>query len=463
MKIKKTLFHTVLFVVLLNISLKSSVENFEEFLPKSTEFTLENGIKVFYIKDELPQLHVVVSVGFGTLYEKKNTAGLSELLAASLSLGGSRKYPGGKLHESVESLGGKISVGSSWEATVISMKVLSRFREEALDILADLLSSPNLNTGDINSARLLQIEKIRRKSDSPDETAIEKAREIIFDGEGYGSVPTAEKVGSFSDILVRETWEKYFVSGNILVGVSSGDDLPLIRKGLSEKLSVIRKGNRVRYDADRDALQKRMREKSSKIFFLPKNIPQSTIVLGTVAPEIDRQSQYPLSLMNYILGEGSFNSRLMNEIRVKKGLAYTVMSTIRFRSRTGVFLAFAQTRNDQAGSVFSTMQSCISGMSDREVTDDELTLAKNFISNSFIFRFDTRDDLLGNYIFTEYNVLPGSYFHDYLRHVNGVSKADIMRESRALFRDGLVRVVVGHASVVSQLKEFGDVVILEQK
>src|SRR4030042_1123729 len=95
-------------------------------LPPVETARLGNGIRLFYIKDDLPQVSIVVSIGFGRLYEKKENAGISELIASTISLGGSENYPGESLHEKIDQMGGRLSVSSSWEGTVISIKVLDR-------------------------------------------------------------------------------------------------------------------------------------------------------------------------------------------------------------------------------------------------------------------------------------------------------------------------------------------------
>ena len=98
-------------------------------LPPVKTFILANGAKVYYVQDDLPQVTIVASVGFGRLYEKKATAGLAELLAKTVSLAGSEKYPGMKLHEKIDAMGGILSVASSFERTTVSLSVLPRFRD----------------------------------------------------------------------------------------------------------------------------------------------------------------------------------------------------------------------------------------------------------------------------------------------------------------------------------------------
>lgn len=430
-------------------------------LPPVETAVLENGLRLFYIRDELPQVTIVVSFGFGKLYETRDTAGIAELIAKTVSLGGSRSYPGSALHEKIDSMGGRLSVASSFENTVISIKVLDRFRDEAFAIAADLAINPNLGPPYLDNAKSLVADSIRRKYDDPAEIAFDRAKAIIFDGEGYGSLPTTERIQSFTPAQVRETWEKYCTAGGAMVGISSS-------LGLDETLRLCRKhfssmtaGGGAPYGADREKALERVRANRGKIFFYPKDIPQSTIVLGTAAPDIRYRGADALEIMNYVLGGGTFSSRLMTEIRVKRGLAYAVQSILRPRNRIGLFLAFAQVENRTAAETLGLLTDNIKKMAGEDITGRELAWARSAISNSFIFQFDTPMNVLSNYMFLAYNNLPADYFTGYLARIGGVKETDVRAEARALLDAGLVTVVVGNESVIGDLKKLGDVVILK--
>ena len=102
-------------------------------------------------------------------------------------------------------------------------------------------------------------------------------------------------------------------------------------------------------------------------------------------------------MMNYILGGGSFTSRLMREIRVKRGLSYSVQSIIRFRKNTGIFLAFAQTKYETTDSALSLLLENTGLMSEEMVTDEEIKWTNESIKNSYIFEFDTPQSILNKY------------------------------------------------------------------
>ena len=430
-------------------------------LPPVETARLENGIRLFYVKDELPQISIVVSVGFGRLYEKKENAGISELIATTISLGGSKNYPGEALHEKIDSMGGRLNVNSTWENTIISIKVLDRFKDEAFAIAADLAARPNLDPPYLDTAKALVADSIRRKYDDPAEIAFSKVREIIFDGDGYGSYPTEEKIGSYSPELVRETWKAYCAGSGVMIGISSSLDFAETRRLCRKYFSAVAAGGGASYNVDLPKVRERVKGSGNKIFFYPKDIPQSTIIVGTVAPDIGYQGDYALEIMNYILGGGSFNSRLMTEIRVKRGLAYAVQSIVKFRHKTGLFLAFAQVENKTAGEALGLLYKNIDMISHETISSGELEWARRSIANSFIFQFDTPMNILANYMAIAYNDLPADYFSAYIAHINGVTGLNILTEARAMLDYGLITVVVGNESVLRDLKKHGEIVIIK--
>jgi zinc protease len=429
-------------------------------LPQVKSLSTKNGLGLFYIKDELPRLIIILSAGFGKLYENNLNAGISDLLAQTLSLAGSKKYPADVLHNTIESIGGRFSVQSSFEETLIVVEVIEKYSGLALDILSDMVMNPNLDEKILEKARSLLLEDLRRKKDSPDMLAFDKAKEIIFNGTGYGAYPTEKSLNSISRNDLLKIMNNYFTAKNIILGIASPQNFNEIENNL-KGFESLKEGAVMNYSTDINAIKASLAEKSKKIYLLPKDIPQAVIVVGTVAPDIKDAGFYPLSLMNDILGGSDFSSRLMHEIRVKRGLAYAVQSTIRFRKNTGIFFAFAQTRNDSADTALSLMLENIEQMSKFQVKNEELKLAKDSIKNSYIFEFDTPANILKKYSFLSYNSLPESFLFNYVKSMEDVSKDEIQKAAGELFGKGLVKMVVGKKELEKKLSKFGSVVIIE--
>jgi len=454
-------FNVLLFFVFIFQSLSFASVSDNVDIPDVKSLHLNNGVRVFHIDDDLPRTVFYVSIGYGRLYEEKNRAGVSELLARTISIAGTKKYPGNRMYSVLESVGGEINFIPGWENTVIELKILSRHSDLAFDILSDILLNPLFDEKSIESARELILEKIKRSRDNPADFAFEKLREIIFCGSGYGGVPSETTIDSLTPSDLEIIREKYFRGGNISIAVSSSVKADSFFKSAERYFSGISAGDRVYYSADKSCAEKSLARSRGKIYLIPMDLDQATIVTGTVAPELSYNGNYALHVMNYILGGGSFNSRLTSEIRVKRGLAYSVFSLVRNRYSTGVFMSFVQTRNENVPIVLSLINENIEKMTRDPVPDSELSWARESIINSYIFKFENISGILSNYLDIDYNNLDKNYYNDYTDNIKSVTSEEILKEAKLLFGKGKIIVIAGSKNLIHDLKSYGEVIILE--
>lgn len=448
-------------LILINLPSATAAETGNIDMPAVKSFSLDNGVRLFHIDDELPRTVFYVSTGYGRLYENKDKAGMSELLTRTLSIAGTKKYPGNKMYSALEAVGGEINFIPGWENVVIEIKVLSRHSDLAYDIISDIMLNPEFNEESLVAAKGLVSEKIKRGRDNPADMAFEKLRELIFCGSGYGSAPSEKTVDSVSLSDLKAVWKQYFKGGNVSIAVSSSIDADEFFKVSKKYFGPINKGERIYYSTDVDCVKKSLLENKGKIFLIPMDLEQATLVMGTSAPDMSYEGNYALNVMNYILGGGSFNSRLTNEIRVKKGLAYSVFSLVRNRYSTGVFMSFVQTRVENVPLTFELMLENIGEMAIKAIPEKELLWAKESIIKSYIFKFEKTSDILSNYLDIDYNGLDKSYYNDYPQRINSVESEEILEEASLLFNKGLITVVVGDKKIAEKLKSYGEVIILE--
>jgi zinc protease len=432
-------------------------------IPGVKSFTLDNGVKVFSITDDLPRSEIIVSVSYGRLFENGSNAGLSEVIADTLLLSGSSRYPGHSLIDTLESAGGSISVDAGWESITISLKVIERHTGLAFDIIGDLILNPLFNGDGVKYSAGRVYEKHRRRMDDPATRGISALREIVFNGKGYGASITRQSISSITEKTVSDTWTKHTTGGNIIVSVSSSLGSDEIGRICRKSFGLAKRGDREYYTADIETVKSQLAAKSRNIYFIPADYDQATIICGTPAPDVKYGGNYAIDVMNYILGGGSFGSRLMTDIREKRGLAYSVFSHVAARYGAGLFLCFAQTRNEETANVLSLMKTHISRMYNEPVPADELAWAKSAITNSYVFNFSSVARILSMYFTMDYYGLDQDYYSKYTSRIEAVTSKEIIDESRMLFSRGLVTVVVGKRGTHNGLSEYGNVVIIEEK
>lgn len=429
-------------------------------LPAVHERVTERGLRIIHIHDELPQVVFAASVGYGRLYEKGKSAGAGMLLEKFITLAGSKKYPGRKLHQALQDIGARLSVSTGWEQCIVSIQVLQRHHEKALDIFADILQHPNFDEKYLPMARAMVIEELRRRDDDPAQVALEHVRHLIFNGTSYGAMPTPAKVRAMNTAMLQKLWQDHVTGVNTVIGVTSPLEGKVIAAKISSTFASIQKGKTREYQSDNAAARKNVALKKDTIYFYRKNIPQATIVAATVAPTGKSEDRFALTVMNYILGGGSFNSRLMKDIRVQRGLAYTVQSIYRGRKNAGLFLVFTQTKTGKVPLVLDIIDSHLKKISREKVTEKEINWIREYIKNSYIFRFNTPLSLLTSLIDLHYYGLPRSYLKSYPRKIGTVTRDDIVEKTAKLLEPGYIRVVVGSEKLYRELKKTKNVELL---
>lgn len=278
--------------------------------------------------------------------------------------------------------------------------------------------------------------------------AMEKARQYVFGDSGYGAVMTPQSLDAITVADLEQLWKRYAVKENVRIGIVTSLDNQAIMKHIPQLTAALSHGKAVDYTADIETAKNNISTKG--IYFIEKDIPQSTIVIATVAPSIQSNKRYALEVGNYILGGGSFNSWLMDEIRVKRGYAYSTGSIVRMRKNIGLFLAYAQTSANTTIPTLEIMQKVMAHYATTGPTGEQLQWAKDALLKSYIFDFKSLRDIVQFYMWLDYNKLPVSYIHEYPDGIMSVNNSDIVQSFNTI-ASGYIIVVVGNKEVKQQL------------
>jgi len=412
-------------------------------LPKVESFTLSNGVTIKYIHDELPRITIAAMVATGFLYEKNAQAGITEMTAKALSFCGTHKYPGRALAEYTDSTGSRYGISPDWESVTVSYQALDEFTEDAFSVTGGILIDPPLKNENISLAKHLMKEKIAREKEDPMMAAYLAARKLIYGNESYGIRATSATVDGFSIDEVNRYWKDAVCSRNMVIGIASSRPLAEI-KALAEKyFGIVPEGERRTYSADRAADFERAEKNAGKVYHIYRDIPQSTIVILSPGADLHNPGADSLDVADQILGGGDFNSKLVREIREKRGLAYGAGSVTRMRDRTGLFMAYSQCDNTKAAEVLSLMRESISDTAGGKISDDEMRLAKQSIVRSYIFAFDSELSVLSRYLSLWYGNFSEDYLTGYPARIEGVTKESVSSAFGSIVNKGYVTVVLG--------------------
>jgi len=425
-------------------------------LPNTERVVLGNGMVVHMLEDhELPQVSISALIGTGGVYEPDEKTGLAALTGTVMRSGGTVSTSPEKMDDELEFMASSIESGIGDDSGYLSMSTLSRNLERTLLVFAQVLMEPYFREDKVELARKLSIESLRRQNDDPKAIADRELTKAVYRGTPLGQVPSFASIAAITrdDMIVFH--RKYYHPNNVILSVA-GDF------NSREMLLLL---NRVfagwkREPVEFPKIKTPVAEFRPEVLYVAKDVNQSVIRMGHMGIDKDNPDMYAIRVMDAVLGSSGFNSRLMSEVRNAQGLAYNVESSFDIGRRyLGKFTAETETKAQTTAKTIGLMEKIIAGMTKEPVTDQELTLAKDSIINSFIFGFTSPAVVANQKARLEYYHYPAGYLDNYRDNIARVTRDDVLRVARKyLHPEALKLVVVGDARLFDKpLSTFGRV------
>lgn len=424
-------------------------------IPTSERVSLSNGMVVYMLEDhELPLVNVTAYINVGSIHEPPEKTGLAGIAGAVIRSGGTTSLSPDRLDAELEFMASGIESGIGDDLGNLTMYTLTKNLDRTLELFSDVLLRPAFNEGRFELARKNTKEAIRRQNDDPKGIAGREIRRALYDGHPLGRVPTMETVDRITRDDLAAFHRRFYRPQGMILAVS-GDFKSAEMKAKLEKLfGDWRPGEeKVPEVGTPDITPKK------QILLARKQVSQSVIRMGHLGLEKNNPDQYAVRVMDYILG-GGFTSRLTQEIRSNQGLAYHAGSRFDIGRRfPGTFIAETETKSATTARAIGLMQGIIAGLTKEPVSDEELSLAKEAIVNSFIFGFAKADSVVNQQARLEFYGFPAGYLEGFRDNIARVSREDVLRVARTyLHPDALTVMVVGDDGKFDQpLSAFGPV------
>ncbi|MBI4684087.1 MAG: insulinase family protein [Nitrospirae bacterium] len=388
---------------------------------------LNNGLTVLHSeKHNIPIIMVTMIVKASPLNEPQEKAGLSNLVAELLDEGTKTKKSS-DISEEIEFIGASIGASAGSDYTTITLSVLKKDVQKGFELFSDIIQNPAFLQEELERKRELIKGSLKHREEEPSFLAGRAFHKEVFGEHPYGRLVegTPETISSITREDLVEFHSRYFIPNNAIlsvVGDLTGAELDLLIKrymgdwkstGMTEKQINPMPG-----------------EKTRKVVKIDKDVTQATIIIGHMGISRDNPDYYAVSVMNYILGGGGFSSRLMQKIRDDMGLAYDVHSFFTPNKEKGVFQAGVQTKNESANTVIEEILKQIERIRKEEVSDEEISSAKSYLTGSFPRRLDTNRKIADFLASVEFYNLGLDYAEKYPLYINSVTKADVLRVAR---------------------------------
>ncbi len=389
---------------------------------------LPNGVRVIAAPlKERRSVAIGLWVHIGGRDEEPRMSGVSHFLE-HIVFKGTSKRSADQIKEAVEGVGGSLNAFTSEEYTCFLAKAPARHFEEVFDVLSDMVQGAALKEADIKKERAVILEEIKMTQDQPSQLVEEHLAELLWPNHGLGRplAGTPNTVGSLTREQMKNYRDSYYEPGLITVVAAGAIDAKTLWKVAGSRLGLAKKKNL----KETQPFNPAQTQPSSKIF--SKKTEQTHLALGLHTFAKDHPDVYVLDILNVLLG-GNMSSRLFNEVREKRGLAYEISSSVRKFHETGAFVISAGVGSERTEEAIRVILDELKKMAKESTKEDELKRAKEFYLGQLDLSLEsTMNQMLWA---GENAVCLGRLIsqEEVAAHVEKVTAEDLKRVSKKLF------------------------------
>ncbi|MDQ3184974.1 MAG: insulinase family protein [Pseudomonadota bacterium] len=400
-----------------------------------------SGARVYFVESrDLPILDVSVDFSAGSstdTLEKSGRAGLT-LHLVHLGAGGLTED---QIAKAIADVGAQLGAHFDQDRAGVTLRTLSsaRERKQALDIFSKVIQHPKFAVNVLEREQARVIAGLKEADTKPDHIADRALMKMLYGSHPYGLRGSGE-VESISALRRQDLLDFYrsrYIAADAVVSIMgdvSRAEAAAIAESLTKDLPQGKPADILPAVTPPVAETRRIIHPAT----------QSHILLAYPGLRRGDPDYFPLLVGNYILGGGGFTSRLMEEIRQKRGLAYSVHSHFTPLEKEGPFEIGLQTRKEQSDEALNLTRKIVTDFVADGPTKEELAAAKQNIIGSFPLRMDSNKKIIGYLAIIGFYKLPLTYLDDYIKAVEKVTIAEITDAFRRRIKpDGMVAVVVG--------------------
>jgi len=410
--------------------------------PQPKRIELSNGMVIFLQEDhELPLIGATARIRGGSVNEPADKVGLVDIYGDVWRTGGTKTQTGDQLDDFLEVRAAKVETGGDSDSTTISLSCLKGDFDDVFKVFADLLQNPEFRADKIDIAKKGMEDSISRRNDQAGRIASRESAKLAYGADNpyvreaeYATVAAVTR----QDLL---DWHKTYIQpNNMILGISGDFDASAMEAKLRAAFESWAKGPAV----PRNEIQ--YHPASPGYYLIPKeDVNQSNIRMVTLGTTRNNPDYYAISVFNEAFA-GGFSSRLFNDIRTKRGLAYNVGGGIGANfGRPGILQFVMGTKSQSTIESVQALDENIDNLAKQPITAQEIKNAKDAILNAFIFRLDSPDKVLEERMTYEFYGYPADWLDKYPAEIQKVTAADVNRiAAKYVHRDQLAVLVVGN-------------------
>lgn len=399
-----------------------------------------NGVSAWLVRDTaLPLVHVKLAWRGGTSADPQNLAGLTALMA-DLMTQGAGDLDAQAFQQALADKAIKLNISAGRDEITLSLQCLSRFKQDCFALLEQALHSPRFDKDALERARAARLAGLERRRQNPASLAYTGFYENAFPGHPYGRSPDAEEAGlqRVTATHLRDQYERHLARDNALIAIVGDMSQSETRRLLTRLFGALPENHRLTLPAFAKIQAK------AKMLHQARRGPQTTIYFGHQGIGYDHPDFFAHFVMNHILGGGGFTSRLTEEVREARGLAYSVVSYLSPGQYGHIWLGTVASDNKTAQQALDIIRDEMRRLADERVSADRLAAAQTYLTGAYALRFDSGSKIAGQLIGVRLNGLSADYFQTRNQAIRAVTPDDIQRAARSLLQpDRLIVSAVG--------------------
>src|SRR6202158_2427062 len=415
---------------------------FKPQAPKRIE--LKNGMVIFLQEDhELPLIDGTARIRGGSVNEPDAKVGLIDIYGEVWRTGGTKTQTGDQLDDFLEVRAAKVETGGGADSTTISWSCLKGDLDDVFKAFKDVLQNPEFRADKLDIAQKEAFDGISRRNDDISEIAHRETVKLAYGPHNpYARSPEYATVAAIARQDLIDWHAKYVHPNNIILGISGDFDPAAMEARLRTAFDSWPKGPA----ASRKNEIKYAPAAPGNYLVAKDDVNQSSIHMVGLGTTRDNPDYYAISVFNEAFG-GGFSSRLLNDIRTKRGLAYSVGGGIGTNfGHPGILQVAIGTKSQTTIEAIQAAGEDIENLAKQPITDEEIQHAKDAILNAFVFRLDSPDKILAERMTYEYHGYPPDWLDKYQEEVKKVSTADVNRVAvKYMHRDQMAVLVVGNS------------------
>lgn len=408
-------------------------------LPRVQEVTSPGGIKAWLIADSrLPILSLSFAFEGGMETDPPDRQGLARL-AMSLMDEGTQSMDASAFHQALEDDAIEFSMEARRDSLNGHLRVLTETRERAARLVAEALTQPRFDDVDIARMRNAQLALLRRSLNDPDWLAQRAMLDIALAGHPYGQwvLGTRDSLERITSQDLRDFTRGRLARDNLTV-TAVGDATPEVLGALLDQIF----GGLPAQSRPVGMPPARLKDLGQSVL-MPRQGAQTTLLLSAAAPSYRDPDWFAAMIVNFVLGGGSFESRLMTETREKRGLTYGASSFLTPYRELGMIQARASANNDRAAKALAVMRQVWSRMAKTGPTSKELRQAKDYLAGSHAVALTSSDDMSALMLSMKRTGMGPDFLSEYPKRLRAVTARQAQKAAAKMLTPSPLILMVG--------------------